>query len=124
MNKLISFFSYLIDLSKFFIKIIGAALNFLVINQCIFGIYLSFEMKNSIAFISILFANIIFCILSVVYYIFEKEIYRFIKPLFMFFSIVIIVSIKTELFKFISCIMIINIVLFVLEYIKFKGRNI
>lgn len=124
MNKLISFFSYLIDLSKFFIKIIGAALNFLVINQCIFGIYLSFEMKNSIALISILFANIIFCILSVVYYIFEKEIYRFVKPLFMFFSIVIIVSIKTELFKFISCIMIINIVLFVLEYIKFKGRNI
>lgn len=123
MNKLISFFSYLIDLSKFFIKIIGAALNFLVMNQCIFGIYLSFEMKNSIALISILFANIIFCILSVVYYIFEKEIYRFIKPLFMFFLISTIISVKTELFNFISGIMIINIVLFMLNYIKVRCES-
>lgn len=104
-------------------KIVGGALNFLVINQCILGIYFSFEMKYSIFFISTLFINIIFCILSIVYYILEERICRFIKPLFMFFLITTIIAIKSDFFIFISIIMSINIVLFVLEYIKTRYES-
>lgn len=80
-------------------------------------------MKNSIFFISILFINIIFCILSIAYYIFEKGIYKFIRPLFMFFLISTIISVKTELFNFIGGIMIINIVLFMLNYIRTRCES-
>lgn len=123
MKKLISLLYYLISLSKFLVKTIGVLFSCYFTMQSFFKISISLATKEPIGIIILVFTAMTFCVLSIIYYILEERIYKFINKIFLAFFIILIISIKTSFFKVLGIIMIINIVVFILSYIECLCRK-